>query len=239
MKRFNILILTLCQVIFFKITWAQKTFLQKGKASYYANQFHGKRTSSGEKFDMNSYSAAHRTLPFGTLVKVTNIKNKKAVIVKINDRGPHVKSRIIDLSKQAAKVIDLVRSGSGMVRVEKANQLLATVGPVVSSSMAGIEFINEALFIAGNTYTLWGTPKNLAGFSIQVNTFTDLVSAQELCRSLVEKGFDNVFIQVGLAGDTKIYRVLVNEHRSKEEAEKELSDLKSVGYNGFIKRYNS
>lgn len=84
---------------------------QKGKASFYADKFEGRKTASGEIFHQNDFTAAHKSLPFGTWVKVTNLDNKKAVIVRINDRGPFVKGRIIDLSKSAAKEIGKLRQG--------------------------------------------------------------------------------------------------------------------------------
>jgi len=82
-------------------TWLSGT----GKASWYGDQFHGKKTASGDKYNMNEYTAAHKTLPFGTKVKITNQKNGKSVIVEINDRGPYVKSRQFDLSKAAFETI--------------------------------------------------------------------------------------------------------------------------------------
>ena len=93
-------------------------FSQTGTASYYARKFHGRRTASGERYDMYELTAAHRRLPFGTMVKVTNLSNKRTVIVRINDRGPHAKKRVIDLSFAAAKRIGLVGSGTARVLVE-------------------------------------------------------------------------------------------------------------------------
>lgn len=95
---------------------AGETF--KGYASFYADKFHGRKTSSGEVFDMNGFTAAHRTLPFGTKVKVTNIKNGKSIVVKINDRGPFKEERIIDLSKAAAESIDMVNDGVAEVEIK-------------------------------------------------------------------------------------------------------------------------
>lgn len=95
---------------------AGQTF--RGIASYYADKFHGRKTSSGELFDMNGFTAAHRTLPFGTEVKVTNLKNGKSVIVKINDRGPFKEERIIDLSRAAAESIDMLDDGTAEVEIK-------------------------------------------------------------------------------------------------------------------------
>ena len=84
----------------------------EGVASWYGGKFHGRLTSSGEVFDTNEMTAAHRTLPFGTIVKVTNMDNGKSAMVKINDRGPFVDGRIIDLSRAAAEQIDMLGRAS-------------------------------------------------------------------------------------------------------------------------------
>ncbi|GGK08189.1 hypothetical protein GCM10009304_37880 [Pseudomonas matsuisoli] len=89
-----------------------------GKASWYGSAHHGKRTASGERFDQNALTAAHRNLPFGTLVRVTNLSNDRSVVLRINDRGPFTRSRIIDVSRKAAVALDMVRSGTAKVRVE-------------------------------------------------------------------------------------------------------------------------
>ena len=89
-----------------------------GIVSWYADKFHGKKTSSGELYDKDNFTAAHKTLPFGTKVKVTNTKNGKTVVVKINDRGPHTKSRLMDLSKAAFSSIGSTNSGILNVEME-------------------------------------------------------------------------------------------------------------------------
>lgn len=92
--------------------------VQEGIASYYADEFNGKKTSSGETYDMYSFTAAHREFPFGTKVRVTNLENGRSVIVCINDRGPFKKDRIIDLSFAAGKQIGLIANGTARVRLE-------------------------------------------------------------------------------------------------------------------------
>ncbi|WP_035756220.1 septal ring lytic transglycosylase RlpA family protein [Hugenholtzia roseola] len=91
---------------------------EKGIASYYADKYEGKPTASGEPYRKNQLTGAHRTLPFGTKVRVTNLKNQKAVVVRINDRGPFVKGRIIDVSRQAAEQLDFIRAGLVEVKIE-------------------------------------------------------------------------------------------------------------------------
>lgn len=96
-----------------------KLFKKAAHASYYADKFHGKKTASGKKFDMNKYTAAHKKLPFGTKVKVTNEANGKSVIVEVTDRGPFVKSREIDLSKKAfMEIAKNTKSGMMLVTLE-------------------------------------------------------------------------------------------------------------------------
>ncbi|MBI5481947.1 MAG: septal ring lytic transglycosylase RlpA family protein [Deltaproteobacteria bacterium] len=91
---------------------------ETGVASWYGARHHGRRTASGEPFDMHALTAAHRTLPFGTRCRVTSLRSGRSVIVRINDRGPYAKGRIIDLSRAAAEVIDMIRAGHVPVTVE-------------------------------------------------------------------------------------------------------------------------
>jgi len=97
----------------------EKAKVEIGYASYYASCMNGRRTANGDKCNLCSYTAAHRTFPFGTMMRVTMLKNGQSVIVKVNDRGPHTKGRVVDLSTAAAKKIGLIRAGIGKVKVEK------------------------------------------------------------------------------------------------------------------------
>lgn len=100
-----------------RATKAEPKPYQIGNASWYGKQFHGKTTASGEDFDMFEFTAAHRTLPLGTFVKVTNLKNGKWIIVRVNDRGPYVGNRIMDLSYSAARMLNF-RDGVERVRLD-------------------------------------------------------------------------------------------------------------------------
>jgi len=95
-----------------------KPYSEVGYASYYANKFNGRKTANGERYYKNVYTAAHRSLPFNTLVKVTNLSNNKSVILRINDRGPFVKNRILDVSRCAAEDLGIIKSGIGKVKIE-------------------------------------------------------------------------------------------------------------------------
>jgi rare lipoprotein A len=109
---------------------SQSTMMETGLASWYGSRHHGKRTASGEVFNQDKFTAAHRTLPWGSKVKVTNLANGKSVEVRINDRGPFAKGRIIDVSRAAARALDIVGQGIATVRIEwfpaseKSNELV-------------------------------------------------------------------------------------------------------------------
>jgi rare lipoprotein A len=110
---------------------------QAGMASYYHDSFHGQRTASGARYDKNRYSAAHRTLPLGTEVRVTDAGSGESVVVHINDRGPFGRGRVIDLSRAAAREIGLTRKGVAMVRLEVLSKsgLFALNGPITLNQL--------------------------------------------------------------------------------------------------------
>lgn len=114
MINWSIISLLLCSFIY-------KTAFQTGKASYYHNKFEGKRTSSGEVFRQDSLTAAHKSLPFGTLLRVKNLKNDSIVIVKVNDRLSQKSGHVIDLSLKAAQQLNFVQNGITTVTIEKIN----------------------------------------------------------------------------------------------------------------------
>ena len=95
-----------------------KGFSETGVASWYGKKFHGRKTASGERYNQNKMTAAHKTLPFGTNVRVKNIENGKSVVVRINDRGPFKKGRIIDVSRAAAKKLGMINSGIAKVNIK-------------------------------------------------------------------------------------------------------------------------
>jgi rare lipoprotein A len=92
--------------------------VEEGKISYYAEKFHGRKTASGERFDKNKFTAAHRSLPFHTKVEVTNLENGKSVVVEVNDRGPYSDDRILDVSPAAARSLGLIGRGTANAKIE-------------------------------------------------------------------------------------------------------------------------
>jgi rare lipoprotein A len=135
--------------VFGKIYYPMKEvspgFSQKGIASWYGPGFHGKKTSSGETYDMHAMTAAHSVFPLNTLVKVTNLNNDKEIIVRVNDRGPFVNDRVIDLSLAAARDIGMVQCGTAPVRVSvigPADSMIASKTAVPLSKSLPVKFPN-------------------------------------------------------------------------------------------------
>lgn len=116
-------------ILTLSLTLLQAQELQRGKASYYSKDLRGRRTASGEVFNPNDLTCAHRYYPFGTLLKVYNPANGKSVVVKVTDRGPFVRSRIIDLSWRAAKELGIVSQGVAMVIVTKVDDFIVPFLP--------------------------------------------------------------------------------------------------------------
>ncbi len=116
---------------------AGPAFSQTGKASWYGPRFHGRKTANGERFDQNALTAAHRTLPLGSIVTVRNVENGRTVRVRINDRGPYVEGRVIDLSREAARRLGLVQDGVASVRIEATTEGLAGIDEGAVASRDG------------------------------------------------------------------------------------------------------
>ncbi|WP_346317073.1 septal ring lytic transglycosylase RlpA family protein [Chitinophaga sp. YIM B06452] len=108
----------LAAIVLLSTASCSRKVTQAGKASYYADKFQGRKTANGETFRQNRMTAAHQTLPFGTKVKVTNLANGKTVKVRVNDRGPFVAGRIIDLSKKAARKLGMTQAGVANVKIK-------------------------------------------------------------------------------------------------------------------------
>ncbi|HDM10533.1 MAG TPA: septal ring lytic transglycosylase RlpA family protein [Desulfobacteraceae bacterium] len=190
-------------------------FVQYGKASWYGPKFHGRKTSSGEVYNMHGKTAAHNTLPLGTYVQVVNLNNGKRTVVRINDRGPFVKNRVIDLSYGAAKEIGLV--GPGVVKVK--------------------------LIVLGKQVGLWNSPFGLnpilevpnisqGSFGVQVGAFTERESAMSIADRLkvLFRYVEVVPVRSGNSKQTAIYRVRVSRIKTLGEATKVREKLKKIGF---------
>ena len=188
----------------------------EGVASWYGEDFHGRKTANGEIFDMYELTAAHKTLPMGTTCVVTNLDNDKTVTVRINDRGPFVKDRIIDLSYAAAKVIGMIDTGTAPVRVEVLGD---------GSPPHGEELPKETTTPAYDDAVLF--------YTIQIGSFTERVNAESLSNEL-STSFNDVFIEEFKTSETTYYRVRVGSFPSRDDALKTAADLSQQGYDGYI-----
>ncbi len=171
-------------------------FRQTGLASWYGRDFHGKKTSNGEIYNMYAMTAAHKTLPLGTHVKVHNLENNRSAVVRVNDRGPFVRGRIIDLSYAAAKEIGIV--GPGTARVE-----VIALGRSAASGRATSTYSAED-YTHGN-------------FTFQVGAFLNRENAERQKRQLAQR-YKNAHIAVYDRGDQIFYRVRVGRFTTLEEA---------------------
>jgi rare lipoprotein A len=174
-----------------------KGFRQRGIASWYGKDFHGKKTSNGEIYDMYAMTAAHKTLPLGTYVRVHHLENNRELEVRINDRGPFVRGRIIDLSYTAAKELGLV--GPGTAKVE----IVALGTPAVTAGGTGRTFVQEDYY-TGN-------------FTFQIGAFANRENAERLKRKLDEQ-YKNAHITLYDRGDRIFYRVRVGAFKTLEDA---------------------
>ncbi len=171
-----------------------------GIASWYGGNFHGKKTANGERYNMYDLTAAHRWLPFGTLVKVTNRRSGKSVVVRINDRGPFVKNRIIDLSYAAAKALGMIGTGTAPVVLEKLPSYYSDVdlSPRGGYYVQASSFLSRwrAKNLADRLSRRFGTVRiervvvnGLIYHRVKVGPYFSLSKAKEVQRWLKKKGF--------------------------------------------------
>ena len=189
-----------------------KGYHETGIASWYGKKFHGRKTSNGERYDMYAETAAHKTLPMGTMLVVRNLDNNKKTVVRVNDRGPFVKGRIIDLSHTAARKIGLIQNGTARVSItalgeaEPARQKASTV-PIK---------LKHQDFQKGEFY-------------IQVGAFEHLDNARKLARTFADQGRDVVIQQYPAAG-IQLYRVMVFSGTTLKIARRYERDLENNGF---------
>ena len=182
--------------------------VKKGKASFYADRFEGRTTANGEIFTQSKPTAAHKTLPFGTMLRVTNLANGKSVIVTVNDRGPFVPGRIIDLSKSAAKKLDFIKLGVVDVLVEVLPDKLPDEKTVPAKTEQPEFWELE---------TKRSRPK---GFGVQVGSFKSSSNLIRLVNKLQLGYKKKITVQVKTVQSVNIYSVLVGLFNTREKAKK-------------------
>jgi rare lipoprotein A len=187
-------------------------FVEEGRASWYGPGFHGKQTSNGESYDMHALTAAHKTLPLGTLVKVVRTDNGKSVVVRLNDRGPFVVGRIIDLSYSAAHALDMVGLGTAPVHIEALQGAAEKKQDELTSRTSGP--IPDA---------------RLSTFTISVGDYPAGNDADIVGERFAGEGHDVLILQVDTA-DGMCYRVCVGRYPDLIEAQISAAHLRGTGY---------
>jgi rare lipoprotein A len=218
-------------------------FEQRGIASWYGKKFHGRKTSNGETYDMYAISAAHKTLPLGTYVRVYNLDNKKCLTVRINDRGPFIEGRIIDLSYGAARRLGIVKKGTANVFIRTINETTRTAHLKKSSRMKKIRQAKkvEQSKLVTQDITIkkakpLKTPKKSSReyvngncFQIQVGAFGDRQNAVSLCNRL-KPLYNDSHIILSKNGEKIYYRVLIGNCMPQHKARYVEQQL---GHHGF------
>jgi len=229
-------------------------YSEVGIASWYGSDFHNKRTANGERYNMRAITAAHRTLPLPSIVKVTNLENGRSIIARVNDRGPYVKNRIIDLSQKGAELLGYRNQGTAKVKVEilaKESKALKEAmlsadnssstyneamkyGQVqtaqnVSPAMAPVE---ENAHVAPITETKVATTHKVASdkgnYFVQVGAFSDLAKAKEMAENM--QRFGQVSIYEAYLSNDGIYRVRLGAYTSRDEAMQILDRVLDYGH---------
>ncbi|MDY2840082.1 MAG: septal ring lytic transglycosylase RlpA family protein [Treponema sp.] len=232
---------------FFSI-FSTELYKKDAVVSFYAEDFHGKKTSNGETFNMYALTCASKTLPFDTILKITNPENGKTVEVRVNDRGPFVAGRELDLSKEAAKRLGMIKQGTAHVKIEivkmgpdtklsretaaKAQQIMAKKTGN-SSSVAKITpkpaySTTPAVTPSGGTRKIFDDGKL---WEIQVSAYTSKENAVTAAKRLLKQGFKNVILQ----RTEKVYRVVIKDIPSNQLG-KIKNQLEEKGYSNYVVR---
>ena len=185
-------------------------FKQRGIASWYGRKFHGRKTSNGEIYDMYAMTAAHKTLPLGVHVRVTHLQNGRSIIVRVNDRGPFVAGRIIDLSYSAANKLGIVDAGTAQVQVQALGYRQTDRGQV--------SYRPPKSYDAGS-------------FSVQVGAFSVRDNACRLASQLRSR-YGKADVQAAVVNGQQMYRVRIGDYRSLQRAEQAASDFSAGDFSG-------
>lgn len=214
---------------------------ETGKASYYADKFHGRTTASGEKYNKRAFTAAHKKHPFGTILRVTRVDDGRSVVVKVNDRGPFSKGRIIDLSGAAAQKIDMLKEGVIKVKVEVITKAAADDEKQDDAAEANMEedkeqedAKEEVAASRGKLYEMQAKSVEAEGFAIQIASFADYANVLQMLNELGTKGVKNMMIHASEKDGKSLFRLLVGKWTSKKVAEVEQKKLASKKIKGFI-----
>ncbi len=217
-------------------------YKEKGKASFYSNDRNGLYTVSGERYNMYGLTAGHNHIAFNSLVKIKNLKNNKEVIVRINDRL-YTKSRIIDLTYAAAKLLDMVEAKTTDVILEIVGKdkeeiyMTASENSKKTSKISQIGFSSDFLkiFQPINTYTIMGKVVNPKGWGVQIMASPKIETVFKKAKYIESLSFKHVFIQVGWSNKLKSYRLILGRFKTPKQAQILVDFLKQTKLNPIVK----
>jgi rare lipoprotein A len=175
-------------------------FRQTGTASWYGKDFHGRRTATGDLFDMQGLSAAHRTLPLGSLIRVTNVENNRNITLRVNDRGPFIKSRVIDLTYGAARELGFAAEGTAQVVIERLDELPGTTPFTVHAAQyveeENARLLKERLSAKFEIISIIPGATNLGTlYHVEVGVYATEEKAEIVARRVTQEGLEPVVIR--------------------------------------------
>ncbi len=220
-------------------------YAETGMASWYGDDFHNKRTANGETYNMRAITAAHRTLPLPSIVRVTNLENGKSIIARVNDRGPYVKNRIIDVSEKGAELLGYKNKGIAKVKVE----IMPMESRALKEAMLSKDNSSK-IYAAAKKNTLTATPAAIAAntvtaqpqvqknavatanetgsFFVQVGAFSDYEKAKQMAAAM--ERFGRVSIYEAYLSKDGVYRVRLGAYHSRDEALQILDRVLDYGH---------
>jgi len=206
---------------------------ETGLASFYADKFVGRTTANGETYKHSKLTAAHKTLPFGTMLNVTNLNNGNVVKVRVNDRGPFVKGRIIDLSKSAAKDLDFLNQGITKVKITVIRNQKET-----KKAYGDLNKLNQSnIGVPTAYYDISAKKIKINGFGVQLASFNKIINLQDFAEDLQKIYNDRIFIQVSVIQNVKYYKISIGSLKTREKAEKLNNKLKVAYPDSYVIKY--
>lgn len=220
-------------VLIFFISVAATSFgqIQTGKASFYADKFEGVQTASGEKYKRKKLTGAHKSLPFGTKVRITNLQNNKSVELIINDRGPYVDGRIVDVSKAAAEKLGFLNQGIAEVRLE-------VIDPGDGKASEPDKRIDHVAVDEKEFYGFEIQRYLPNGFGVQIGNYQELVNLMRLAENLKNSYKKEVTVQVKVINGVKYYGLILGKFPSRVKAEQFRAELIQKYPDAFIVEFN-
>ncbi len=203
-----------------------KNYRERGIASWYGKKFHGKRTSTGEAYDMYAMTAAHKTLPIPCYARVRNLRNGSSVVVRVNDRGPFLENRLIDLSYAAASRLGILATGTGLVEVEAIDLEAPTTLQAKAPSAPAVASAEPAVVTTVSLHAAPAPRLPTPEIYVQVGAFSDLDNAERQRSALYRAGFAGVTIE----SEANLHRVRLGPVPDVEASDALLRRASSAGF---------